>query len=360
MSIEEKISNKGDRQMKALVTGGAGFVGCNYAWHLLNKAYEVVVFDNFARGSSCSYNVEWLKSHPNSDKLSIIRGNVKDYELLSKSAKDCDLIVHTAAQVSVPLSVSNPRNDFECNTLGAFNVLEVARGSRLDPIVIYTSSNKVYGMPNAELIELDRRYDFKELLKGVDEFHSLKGEEPYGVSKIVGDLYARAYNLRYGLKTVAFRCSCMYGPHQWGKEEQGWVAWFCIAFAVEHPITIFGNGKQVRDLIYVEDVIRAFDLAIKNIKHVAGESLNLGGGKENAVSLLEVIDFLGQLTAKTNPLFFTDWRPGDNKCYYTNYAKIRRLLGWQPHFSWKDGISRTYEWVQNNLPLVRDLYTQKT
>lgn len=335
--------------MKALVTGGAGFVGCNYAWHLLDKGCKVVVYDNFVRGAGCLQNTKWLASHPNSANLTIVKGDVKDYNHLFKAGDKCDLILHAASQVSIPLSLSNPRLDFESNTLGTFNVLEVARNIGTDPVVIYTSSNKVYGIPEAELIELENHYDFKELANGIDESFPLKGEEPYGVSKGIGDHYIHAYHLRYGLKAVSFRCSCMYGPHQWGKEEQGWVAWFCIAAATNKTITIFGDGKQVRDLLYIDDVIHAFDLAVERSGKVAGEGINLGGGKENAISLLEAIAFLKQLTKKNIPLSFADWRLGDNKCYYTNNAKIIRLLGWRPTIPWKEGIRRTYKWVAENI-----------
>jgi len=343
--------------MKALITGGAGFVGFNYARHLLDKGHEVVIYDNFTRGAGCRNNVDWLRTHDNSGKLTVVNEDLRNCQLLSKAAEDCDLIVHAAAQVSVPLSIDDPKLDFESNALGTFNVLEAARNSRSNPTVIYLSSNKVYGMPETELIELEKRYSFKELLEGIDESFPLKGEEPYGVSKALGDLYARAYHLQYGLRAISFRCSCMYGPHQWGKEEQGWVAWFCIAFAINSPITIFGDGKQVRDLLYIDDVISAFDLAIENINKIAGEGVNLGGGRENAVSLLEVIDFLNQLTKKSVHLSFTDWRPRDNKCYYTNYAKAKKLLEWQPRIPWRKGIERTYEWISNNLHIIKALYT---
>lgn len=336
-------------EIRALVTGGAGFVGCNYTWHLLDKGCKVVVYDNFARGAGCLQNTKWLASHPNSANLTIVRGHVQNYDGLFKAGHECDLIVHAAAQVSVPLSISDPKLDFQSNALGTFNVLEVARNLGTDPIVVYLSSNKVYGIPEAELIELENRYDFKDLPNGVHESFPLKGEEPYGVSKGIGDYYIRAYHLRYGLKAVSFRCSCMYGPRQWGKEEQGWVGWFCIAAATNKTITIFGDGKQVRDLLYVDDVIHAFDSAVKRIDKVAGEGINLGGGRENAISLLEAIAFLEQLTGKSVPLRFADWRPGDNKCYYTNNVKATRLLGWRPTIPWKEGIHRTYNWVTENI-----------
>src|SRR3989442_1000781 len=306
---------------KAMITGGAGFVGSNYAFHLLQAGHTVVIYDDFSRGAGCLQNLEWLKSHPNSKSLSIVRGNVHDADSLATAARECNLIVHTAAQVSVPESVSKPRLDFESNALGTFNVLEAARRSDTDPTLLYTSSNKVYGIPDAPLQEKALRYDFEGLLAGVDEKFPVKGEEPYGVSKAAGDLYLHAYAEQYGIKSVSFRCSCMFGPHQYGKEEQGWVAWFCIAAALGQPLSIYGDGKQVRDLLYIDDVVRAFDLATRNIDRVRGEAIHLGGGKENVASLLETIAYLESLTNIKMHLTFKDWRSGDNKCYYTNCAK---------------------------------------
>lgn len=334
---------------KALITGGAGFVGSNYAKHLLDMDWEVVIFDNFARGKGCESNLQWLRSHSKSRNLTLIKRDVSSIESLEEASKGCDLIVHTAAQVSVPGSVSKPRLDFDSNALGTFNVLEAARKLQTDPVILYTSSNKVYGIPDASLRELELRYDFEDLPEGVDESFAIKGEEPYGVSKAAGDLYFHAYSEQYRLKSVAFRCSCMFGPRQWGKEEQGWVAWFCIAAALGESLNIYGDGKQVRDLLYIDDVMRAFDFAVKNIGVVKGEAINLGGGKENVASLLETITYLESLTNKKMRLSFKGWRPGDNKCYYTDYQKAKKLLDWVPSVPWKDGVRKTLEWVQENM-----------
>ena len=335
--------------LKAIVTGGAGFVGSNYSRHLLQKGFEVVVYDDFSRGPGCIQNLEWLRSHTNSKSLTVMKGNVHDAESLDKASKGCNLIVHTAAQVSVPGSVSKPKLDFQSNALGTFNVLEAARRLDTDPTILYTSSNKVYGIPDAPLREQELRYDFKSLSEGVDESFAIKGEEPYGVSKAAGDLYLHAYSEQYGLKTVSFRCSCMFGPHQYGKEEQGWVAWFCIAAALGKPLTIFGDGKQVRDLLYIDDVLHAFDLATRYVDRVKGEAINLGGGKENVASLLETIGYLESLTKRKMLLTFADWRPGDNKCYYTNCAKAKELMSWTPTVPWKDGVDKTLNWVKSNM-----------
>ena len=335
--------------MKALVTGGAGFVGSNYANHLLDHGFEVVVFDSMARGKGCENNLQWLKSNPNARKLTLVRGDVNSMQPLQDASIGCDVFLHAAAQVSVPESVFKPRLDFESNALGTFNVLEAARRAESDPAVLYTSSNKVYGIPDAPLREQELRYDFEDLSQGVDESFPLKGEEPYGVSKAAGDMYLHAYSKQYDLKSVCFRCSCMFGPHQWGKEEQGWVAWFCIAAALGKSLNIYGDGKQVRDLLHIDDVMHAFDLAVQNLDKVKGEAVNLGGGKENVASLLETIAYLESLTNKKISLTFKDWRPGDNKCYYTNCGKAKELMGWTPTTPWKEGIRKTLDWVQGNL-----------
>ncbi len=189
---------------RALITGGAGFVGSSYARHLLQTGSEVVVYDDFSRGPGCLQNLEWLKSQTNSKSLSVVRGNVRDADSLATAAKGCNLIIHTAAQVSVPESVSKPRLDFESNALGTFNVLEAARRSDADPTLLYTSSNKVYGIPDVPLQENALRYDFQGLPEGLDEAFPVKGEEPYGVSKAAGDLYLHAYAEQYSIKSVSF------------------------------------------------------------------------------------------------------------------------------------------------------------
>ncbi len=335
-----------------LITGGAGFVGSNYARHLLDSGRRVIIFDSFERGKGSHENINWLKQHPLSKNLKVVNGRVQDREAVRKASSECDTILHCAAQVSVPESISDPHLDFDSNALGTFNVLETARNSNADPVFLYTSSNKVYGIPNAPLLERELQYDFEGLPEGVDETFPIRGEEPYGVSKASGDLYLRAYFEQYGLKSVSFRCSCMFGPRQWGKEEQGWVAWFCIAAALGKPLNIYGDGKQVRDLLYIDDVMEAFDLATKNIDKVKGEAINIGGGKENVASLLETIAYLESLTNKKMRLTFKGWRPGDNKCYYTNYQKAKKLLGWAPSVPWKEGVRRTLDWVQSNMQEV--------
>ena len=345
---------------KIMVTGGAGFIGSNYVKHALDLGLDVIIYDNFSRGMGCYYNIEWLKKHSKSKrKLTIFKEDIRDYEKLRKAMRDCDVVIHAAAQTSVPLSIENPQLYLDVNTKGTLNVLEAARTSNTDTIIINISSNKVYGIPQMKLIELEKRYDFAEHTKGIDEKHPITAQDPYGLSKIIGEQYTELYNKLYSLKTVNLRLSLTYGPRQWGTEAQGFVAWFCIAHVLKLPIRIFGNGKQVRDLLYIDDAISAIDLAIKNIEKISGTSINIGGGKENAISLLELIEYLYQISRAVIQIEFKTWRPHDVLCFYTNYEKAHHLLKWKPKVNWKDGIKRTYSWVIKNKNIISKLYYKK-
>jgi CDP-paratose 2-epimerase len=248
--------------------------------------------------------------------------------------------------------------DFETNAVGTFNILEAVRNSNQNPTVINISSNKIYGAPRVELLELENRYDFKDLAGGVDEETSISALEPYGISKAIGDLYTRTYQMRYGLRAASLRFSLIYGPRQWGSEEQGFVAWFCVACILGQPVRIFGNGKQVRDLLFVTDAISAVDLAVSRMNEISGSSLNIGGGKENSVSLLELLAYITEMVAKKKiELIFTDWREHDVKCFYTRYQKANQILGWKPKVSWKKGVLNLYQWLLANIENVKDLYS---
>ena len=254
---------------KVLITGGAGFIGVNYARHMLELGLEVVICDNFSRGIGCYYNVKWLQSSPKAKKnLTIHKCDIRDYEKLYEIAKDCDLIIHAAAQTSVPISIKDPRLYFEVNVIGTFNIVEVVRKSGTDAAVINMSSNKVYGKPKMKLKELEKRYEFVKATKGINEYHPTEAQDPYGISKLVSEYYVSLYSKLYGLKATNLRLALTYGPRQWGTEAQGFVAWFCIAYALDKRIRIFGNGKQVRDLLYIDDAVNAIDLAIEYIDKI--------------------------------------------------------------------------------------------
>lgn len=340
--------------MKALVTGGAGFIGSNMAHRLASKGYEVIVFDNFFRRGT-ELNAKWLKEqHPG---IVIVRGDIsRDFEKLYDLVRECDEVYHFAAQTSVPVSIKEPLADFETNILGTLNLLEAIRRSNSDCSLFYSSTNKVYGeLSGAKIVEAQHRYDFVDLKKGVDETMPLDFQTPYGCSKGSADQYVKEYAKLYGLKNVIFRLSCIYGPRQLGLEAQGWVAWFVIAALLEKPIRIFGNGKQVRDLLYIDDLIEAIELAMQ--KKYFGEIFNIGGGKNNSASLLEVINIIEEKTGKRISKSFYDWRAGDQKVYYTNYYKAEKLLGWKPKVGIEEGIEKLIGWVKANKDYLAKIYS---
>ncbi|OIN92267.1 MAG: CDP-paratose 2-epimerase [Anaerolineae bacterium CG1_02_58_13] len=260
------------------------------------------------------------------------------------------MIVHLAGQVAVTTSVINPRDDFENNALGTFNVIEAARLSGRNPIVVYASTNKVYGgMDDVEVAEDATRWHYKALPFGASESQPLDFHSPYGVSKGCGDQYVRDYHRIYGLPTVVFRQSCVYGPRQMGIEDQGWVAWFVIAAVTEQPITIYGDGKQIRDLLHVSDLIRAYDLAVEKIDVAAGQVYNLGGGPSNTLAIwTEFGPLLEELTGHPIPVARGDWRPGDQRVFVADVRKAARELGWSPKVGVEEGVRKLFEWVREN------------
>ncbi len=329
-----------------LITGGAGFIGSNLADHFLAKGEDVTVYDNFSR-KGVERNAEWLASKHKS--VNIIRGDTRDFDPLKKAAKDADAIYHTAGQVAVTTSVQDPREDFEINALGTLNVLEAARAAKTDPTVIFTSTNKVYGgMEDVNVVEKESRYDYDGLPYGATESQPLDFHSPYGCSKGAADQYVRDYARIYGLKNVVFRMSCIYGTRQFGTEDQGWVAYFTLASVFDWPLTIYGDGKQIRDLLFVSDLVNAFDLATQNISKTKGDIFNMGGGPDNTISLLELLDHLETLTGQKKEVPFADWRPGDQKVYYSDIRKAKETFGWEPKVGKKEGVEKLFQWIREN------------
>jgi CDP-paratose 2-epimerase len=338
---------------KYLVTGGAGFIGSNYVDRLISHGADVTIYDNLARGGA-PRNVEWLKKNHGDKSFNLIVADVRDADRIAGAARDADVIVHLAGQVAVTTSVTNPRHDFESNALGTFNVVEAARLSGRDPILLYTSTNKVYGgMEDVELVEEATRWRYKDLVDGCSEAQPLDFHSPYGVSKGTGDQYVRDYSRIYGLRSVVFRQSAIYGPRQFGVEDQGWMAWFVIAAAMDRPITIYGDGKQLRDMLWVGDLIEAYDLAIEKIDQVKGQVFNMGGGRENTISVwAEFGPKLEKLLGDTIEVARGDWRPGDQRVFYADIHKAERELGWKPRVGVDEGVKKLFEWVRAN----RDLF----
>src|SRR5262245_50359536 len=321
------------------VTGGAGFIGSNYVHRLLQRGAKVTIFDNLSRGGA-PRNIAWLEETFGKDGFRLIVGDLRDADLLRESAKDADVIVHLAGQVAVTTSVENPRADFEANALGTFNALEAARLSERHPIFIYASTNKVYGgMEDVEIIEEATGWLYKDLVEGCPETQPLDFHSSYGCSKGTGDQYVRDYHRIYGLRSVVFRQSCIYGPRQFGMEDQGWLAWMMIAAVTGRHITIYGDGKQVRDVLHVNDLLNAYDAAIEKIDVAKGQVYNVGGGTRNVLAIwAEFGPILERLLGRTIEVARADWRPGDQRAFYADIRKAQRELGWSPTIDLEEGM----------------------
>jgi len=332
-----------------LVTGGAGFIGCNYVHRLLGRGERVVVFDNLSRRGT-EANVAWLREQHGEGAFRLIEADVRQPDALMGAAQDADVIVHLAGQTAVTTSVADPRSDFEDNALGTFNVLEAARHTGTNPIVLYASTNKVYGgMEDVVVVEKETRYAYRDLPDGISESQPLDFHSPYGCSKGAGDQYVRDYARIYGLPTVVLRQSCIYGTRQMGVEDQGWIAWLIIAAVTGKPITIYGDGKQSRDVLFVDDLLDVYDAAVAHIDVAAGQVYNVGGGPPRTMSVwAEFKPLLERLIGRSVSVTTSDWRPGDQRVCVLDVRKAKRELAWQPRIDVEDGIARLYEGVVTN------------
>lgn len=337
--------------MKILVTGGLGFIGVNTCLEL-SKNNEIHVIDNSSRkGNMVNYKLleqnENIKLH-----IKDIR-NFHDLSIIFQKIMP-DSIIHLAGQVAVTFSVQNPREDFEINLLGTFNILECIRIYKPDCSLIYASTNKVYGEYDAEVLEFDKKYKYANII-GINEKLPLDFHSPYGCSKGGADQYVRDYSRIYNLKTVVLRQSCIYGENQFGIEDQGWVAWFTIASTYGKLFSIYGNGKQVRDVLYVKDLINLYSIILHNIENCYGNVYNVGGGYENSLSLLELIDLLEIFLNKKIIYNIKDWRPGDQKIYISDISKLNNDLGWYPKININKGLHDLLTWVQINFKTFKKL-----
>lgn len=330
-----------------LITGGAGFIGSNLANYLLSRGCNVTIYDNLSR-KNVEKNISWLKNDFNKG-LTIIVDDVRNKKGIFDAIKGKDVIFHLAAQVAVTESVNNPLEDFEINALGSLNVLEGIRKFCPNSPAIYSSTNKVYGeMRELETFEGGNRYIFtdKALLGGVSENFNIDFHSPYGCSKGTADQYFRDYYRIYGLKTIVFRQSCIYGDRQFGNEDQGWVMHFLKKAVQNKRIDIYGNGKQVRDLLYIDDLIEAYMLALSSLNMSSGQIYNIGGGFENSVSLVELLSIIEKRLEIDPKYDFHDWRPGDQKIFYCNLDKVKKELGWLPEIKIDKGLGKLYKWVK--------------
>lgn len=337
--------------MKIFITGGAGFIGCNTADHFLGMGHDVTLYDNLSRVGSVA-NLSWLRQR-HGDHLRFVEGDIRDYDRLSGSIAGSEVVLHLASQVAVTTSVEDPRQDFEINALGTFNLLEAVRNYCPEAAVLNASTNKVYGGMEGVMVEDgERRYRFVDFVHGIPENFPLEFHSPYGCSKGAADQYTLDYHRIYGLKAVSLRQSSIYGRRQFGIEDQGWVAHFIIAACLGRPITIYGDGKQVRDLLHISDLLRAYELAIESIDEIGGMAFNLGGGPENTLTVWsEFGPLLASLVGRPIEPTFADWRPGDQRVFVANIYRAWDKLGWKPRVSPAEGIPDLYEWVSANLEL---------
>lgn len=331
--------------MKALVTGGAGFIGCNLADRLAAAGVQVTVFDALAR-PGVERNLAWLKERHGPTVIPRI-ADVRDPEAVAAAVREVDAVFHLAAQVAVTTSLAAPLEDFEVNVRGALNVLEAAR-PRKTP-VIFASTNKVYGdlsdVPLEVAGEAYRPCDPVLRASGVDERRPLDFHTPYGCSKGAADQYVLDYARSFGLPTCVLRMSCIYGPHQMGTEDQGWVAHFLIQMLQGRPIRIYGDGRQVRDILQVDDAVNTYVAALAQISSVSGQAFNLGGGPANAVSLLQLIHAIERLTGRKAEVEFDAWRAGDQRYYVTDATAARRALGLCRPTGWREGVAGLARWL---------------
>jgi CDP-paratose 2-epimerase len=338
--------------LKALITGGAGFIGTNLAHRLVGRGDDVTVFDNLSRRDT-DRNLAWLRQTHGPDAFRFVQADLKDYAALVEAARGADAVYHLAGQTAVTTSVVDPRSDFEDNALGTFNALEATRAARdagANPVFLYASTNKVYGgMKDVAIEERDSRYVYRDLAQGIDESHPLDFHSPYGCSKGAGDQYTRDYARIYGLRTVVMRQSCIYGYRQLGVEDQGWVAWLVIAAVTGKPITIYGDGKQLRDVLFIDDLLDLYDAAVAHGDVVSGQVYNVGGGPERTLSIwAEFGPLLERLVGHPLPVTHQDWRPGDQLVCVLDTGKARRELGWSPQVGVQQGIERLYNWIVEN------------
>jgi CDP-paratose 2-epimerase len=334
--------------MKVLITGGAGFIGINAASRYLSRGDKVIILDNLSRAGT-EANLRWLQKMGGADFINIDLRDGKAVETALRDHRDASLLLHLAGQVAVTTSVADPRTDFEINALGTLNVLEAMRRLKIASTLIYSSTNKVYGdLGHVQIAERPARYEYAHLPNGVNEEIGLDFHSPYGCSKGSADQYVRDYHRIFGLSTVVFRQSCIYGTRQYGMEDQGWIAWFLIAAELGLPLTIYGDGKQVRDVLFIDDLLDAYDAAAKKIDVARGRVYNIGGGLANAISILDLIDHVKSLSGKALPYRHGSWRLGDQRIYVSDIRRAKNELGWEPRVPWRRGVEALRNWVLAN------------
>lgn len=336
------------RRRALVITGGAGFIGCNLADRMAREGHHVIVFDSLKR-AGVEANLDWLAGTHKS-RISFVKGDVRDPAALEAVVRDAAGVFHLAAQTAVTVSLGDVRGDADVNLVGTINVLEAARKASSPPPVLFASTNKVYGdLADVALVRSANRYEPADpalALSGISERRALSFHTPYGCSKGAADQYVLDYAKTFGLRAAVLRMSCIYGPHQCGTEDQGWVAHFAACVLEGRPISLFGDGCQVRDILYVGDAVSAYARCFERIDDVSGRAFNLGGGPANAVSLLEVIDCMAELTGLTPEITFSDWRPADQRYYVSDTRAISGALELPTPLPWREGVPLLLSWLR--------------
>jgi CDP-paratose 2-epimerase len=337
---------------RVLITGGAGFIGTNLADRLLTSGRPVLVFDNLSR-PGVDQNLRWLRER-HGGRVHIEVADVRDRYALRQAVRSVREVYHFAAQVAVTTSLTDPVLDFEVNACGTLHLLEALRGLQHPPPLVFTSTNKVYGdLQDISLTKNGTRYEPEDLLirrYGISEDRPLDFHSPYGCSKGTADQYIMDYARIFPIPMVVFRMSCIYGPHQFGTEDQGWVAHFLIRALAGQPITLYGDGMQVRDLLFVDDLIEAFLLAQACMPKLSGQAFNIGGGPAQAISLLELIELIAELQGEKPTTHFADWRPGDQRYYVSDTRRFRAATGWAPQVGIRRGLKMLFQWLLESRP----------
>jgi CDP-paratose 2-epimerase len=337
-----------------LITGGAGFIGTNLAGRLLSAGRPVLIYDDLSR-PGVEGNLNWL-TEQYGDLVRVEIADIRDRQTLRRAVQDVDGVFHFAAQVAVTTSLTDPRRDFEINVGGTLNLLEAMRSLETPPPLLFTSTNKVYGsLSDLPLEKNGTRYQPLDtsLRTGVSEDRRLDFHSPYGCSKGAADQYVLDYARTFGLPAVVFRMSCIYGLHQMGTEDQGWVAHFLIRAIHKKPLVLYGDGLQVRDILFVEDLVDAFLLAHANMHTLSGEAFNIGGGLGNTLSLRELIDMIEAIDGRKVDWRVQPWRCADQRYYVSDTRKFKSATGWSPKVNARQGVERLYRWLleQNGQPM---------
>ncbi len=335
--------------MKILVTGALGFVGTNLCLHFLSKGYEVIAVDNKFKHTGGDKNLELVTDKGGQFRYADIR-NWNDIEFLFKNENNIKAVLHMAAQVAFKHSLENPRLDFEINALGTFNLLEAVRLHQPETIFICASTNQVYGeLKNIPVVEKEKRYDYVDLSYGIPETFPLDFLSPYGCSKGAADQYTLDYARVYNLKTVVTRFGGIYGTHQYSYEDHGWVSFMAQMVLQNRPFNRFGHGKQVRDILYISDILEAIELCIENIDKTSGQAINIAGGSQNSISVLELLQLLEKLTGNKEKSLINPMRKADKLVAYLDIRKAKELIKWEPEIGKEEGITRLLKWIKKSL-----------